>query len=448
MTKEEQEKLGLQAAAEVYKQMPVLPDSSPVTQYIQRVGKRLANVIPSDRSWPYQFHVIPQKDINAFALPGGPMFVNVGTVTSAENEAELVGVMAHEMAHVYMQHSAKQASKAQWVGLIGALGGIFGNSPLGTLARTGIQFGAGTVMLKYSRGDESQADAVGAIIMYKANYTPQALADFFEKLQKESGAGGPQFFSDHPNPGNRTAAINKEIATWPPRKFDNDNASFASARQAAGKIEVYTTQQIAEGAKRGTWSQQNKKNGATVRDLGPDVQESQSDPGGTTLTNVGYDQVRPSNAFVELRQNSFRLGYPQNWRASTGEDSATITPEAGATQSAIAYGIVVQSVPANDPDFDQATQSVVSSLERKNAGLRASGRAERISINGAQGRSVYLSGPSPLQRDSGRVPERDWLVTVPRSDGGLVYLVFIAPEDDFPQLRATFQRVLGTLQVR
>src|ERR1051325_12184276 len=105
MNKEQQEQLGLQAMGEVYKQMPVLPDSSPETQYIQRLGNKLSAVIPADKAWPYQFHVIPAADINAFALPGGPIFVNVGTITAAEDEAQLAGVLAHEMSHVYMQHS-------------------------------------------------------------------------------------------------------------------------------------------------------------------------------------------------------------------------------------------------------------------------------------------------------------------------------------------------------
>ena len=108
MTRDQQKQLGLRAAAEVYKQMPVLPDSSIETKYIRSLGERLVATIPPDRSWPFEFHVVAQKEINAFALPGGPMFVNVGTITAADNEAELAGVMAHEMAHVYMQHSAKQ----------------------------------------------------------------------------------------------------------------------------------------------------------------------------------------------------------------------------------------------------------------------------------------------------------------------------------------------------
>src|SRR5271167_1903596 len=125
MTREEQEQLGFQAAAQVYQQMPVLPDSSPETQYIRQLGQRLVATIPPQYSWPFEFHVIAQKEINAFALPGGPMFINIGTITAASNEAELAGVMAHEMSHVYMQHSAKQADKAQFTaGLAGLAGAI------------------------------------------------------------------------------------------------------------------------------------------------------------------------------------------------------------------------------------------------------------------------------------------------------------------------------------
>ena len=97
MSRDDQRALGLQAAAQVYQQMPVLPDTSPETQYIRQLGQKLVATIPPQYSWPFEFHVVAQKEINAFALPGGPMFVNIGTVTAAANEAELAGVMAHEM---------------------------------------------------------------------------------------------------------------------------------------------------------------------------------------------------------------------------------------------------------------------------------------------------------------------------------------------------------------
>src|SRR2546426_1297732 len=92
MSRDDQQKLGLQNATEVYKQMPVLPDSNPITQYVQELGKKLVKQIPQQNSWPYQFHVVQQKEVNAFALPGGPIFINAGTITAAANEAQLAGV--------------------------------------------------------------------------------------------------------------------------------------------------------------------------------------------------------------------------------------------------------------------------------------------------------------------------------------------------------------------
>src|SRR5271169_990601 len=177
ISRDDQIKFGFQAAAQVYQQMPVLPDSSPETQYIRQLGQRLVATIPAQYSWPFEFHVIPQKEINAFALPGGPMFVNIGTITAAKNEAELAWVMAHEMSHVYMQHSAKQQDESSLLGgLAGVAGAIAGSmgGALGSAAEAGIQLGAGTLLLKYSRGDEAQADAVGAIILWKAGLNPVA----------------------------------------------------------------------------------------------------------------------------------------------------------------------------------------------------------------------------------------------------------------------------------
>src|SRR5689334_13242742 len=266
--RDQQVQLGFKAASQVYEQMPVLPDSSAETQYIRKLGKKLVATIPSQYSWPFEFHVIPQKEINAFALPGGPMFVNVGTITAAANEPELAGVMAHEMSHVYMQHSAKQAGKTQTTseiaGIAGAILGSTTRGVFGSLAQAGIQFGAQGLMLKYSRTDEAQADAVGAIILYKAGYNPQALADFFKKLAAQ-GSAGPQFLSDHPNPGNREEAIQKEIGSWQPRQYTTTSPEFAATRQHATGVKVYSAEEIAQGAKTGQWAKLNRQNGATFQ---------------------------------------------------------------------------------------------------------------------------------------------------------------------------------------
>ena len=266
MSRDNQRRLGLQAAAQVYQQMPVLPDNSPETQYIRQLGQKLVATIPSEYSWPFELHVVAQKEINAFALPGGPMFVNVGTISAAASEAELAGVMGHEMSHVYMQHSAKQASKAQNTGLLAgiaeaALGATVGGT-VGELGRMGIQMGAQGMMLKYSRTDESQADAVGAMILYKAGYNPQAMANFFKTLESQGGKAPPQWLSDHPNPGNREQAIEKEVRNWPPVNYAGDTAAFRKVRQHAVEVKAYSAQEIAQGAKSGQWAALNKKSGA------------------------------------------------------------------------------------------------------------------------------------------------------------------------------------------
>src|SRR5207237_7755052 len=140
---------GKQAADEVHKQMPVLPDSDPLSQYVRSLGNKLVPNVPNSQDnprFPYEFHVVNVKEINAFALPGGPIFINVGTIQAADNEAQLAGVIAHEMSHVYMQHSIKQMEKSQRLGIFaGILGAILPGSTAGNLARLGIQLGAGTL---------------------------------------------------------------------------------------------------------------------------------------------------------------------------------------------------------------------------------------------------------------------------------------------------------------
>jgi Zn-dependent protease with chaperone function len=467
MSRQDQIKLGFQAAAQVYQQMPVLPDNSPETQYVRRLGEKLVAQIPAQYSWPFEFHAIPQKEINAFALPGGPMFVNVGTITAASNEAELAGVMAHEMAHVYMQHSAKQAGKTQTTaaiaGIAGALlGAITGGSMLGQLAQAGIQFGAQGIILKYSRGDEAQADAVGAIIMYKAGYNPQALADFFQKLGAEGGEG-PQFLSDHPNPGNREQAIQQEIANWPKKRFITTSAAFNAAKKHAQTVQLYTAQQISAGAKSGEWARLNKQTGAVFKAPSgvavsqPASAESSSTPVSSSPSAppgpVSLQDVLPSTRMASTDLGPLKISYPDNWqvtRPSQGQQGAQIAPAAGVSGDAIGYGVVLNGVkPQNGQDFDQLTSDLVTALERGDANLHTVGNAENIDVAGSQGRSVTLETSSPFPDAKGQPQkERDWLVTVPRGDGSMLYFVFVAPVSQFGQFQPTYNSMLSSIKLK
>jgi Zn-dependent protease with chaperone function len=456
MNRQQQQQLGLQAMGEVYKQMPVLPDSSPETQYIQHLGKKLAGVIPADRSWPYQFHVIPAADINAFALPGGPIFVNLGTIQAADNEAELAGVLAHEMSHVYMQHSAKQAPKATVAQIIAGLAGaVLPQSGLGNLGRMGIQIGAGTMLMKYSRADEAQADSTGAIIMYRAGYNPKAMADFFQKLEQKYGSGGPQMLSDHPNPGNRQAAIQQEVRNWPPKNYNANSGEFPQVKQDATKLKAYSAQEIANGAKAGTWEQQNRKNNV-VPASAPSSSNQGSGAGsgsgsgtGEDATDVAFKQIKPSGNFAQHEGQGYAVSYPDNWKVNGDQNTTIIAPPSGTSDTGIAYGVVLGTKPdIGGSSLDDATRQLAEGLAQDNPGMRASGEPKSIDVNGTQGRSLELLGNSPLQLNGKPLQERDLLVAVPRAQGGLVYLVFISPDRDYNQLHPTYQKMLDTFQVR
>src|SRR6266851_8329196 len=171
-------KVGRQAAAEAEQQLPILNDAQ-TTNYVSRVGMRLVSAIPPEFQHPefqYYFKVVNASDINAFALPGGPMYVNRGMIQAARNEGEMAGVMAHELSHVALRHGTAQASKAtkyeigQVAGAV--LGAIIGGG-WGQVISQGTQFGLGAAFLRFSREYEEQADLEGAQIMARAGYDPR-----------------------------------------------------------------------------------------------------------------------------------------------------------------------------------------------------------------------------------------------------------------------------------
>jgi len=456
MSREQQRQLGLQAAAQVYKQMPVLPDNSPETQYIRQLGQKLVATIPPQYSWPFEFHVVAQKEINAFALPGGPMFINIGTITAASNEAELAGVMAHEMSHVYMQHSAKQAVKNENIGLLaGIAGAILGATTggfVGQLAQMGVQFGAGTIIQKFSRDDESQADAVGAIILYKAGYNPQAMADFFKKLESQNTGAPPQWLSDHPNPGNRELAIENEIRNWPPKDYVTNSAAFTKVQKQAATVRAYTAEEIAKGAKTGEWAALNKQNGANF-----DPGGGAAVPAGATVPtpsapSVSLQQVLPSQRMVATDLGPIKLSRPENWQVTMPKQQGqfvTIAPPSGVIAGGVGYGVLINGVPPQPgqrTNIDEITGQIVQDLQH-NQGAQPLGQPQAITVGGAQGRALALQSTSPFAAANGQQQkERDWLVTVPQANGTVLLFVFVAPQSEFERFQPAFQAMLRSVQ--
>jgi len=236
-SKEQDVQLGQENAAQVRKQMTVIHDPV-LTEYVNRVGKRLVGAREAQESgFPFTFEVLADPSINAFALPGGPMFINTGLLRAVDNEAQLAGVMGHEMAHVILRHGTNQASKSRMIELPLVLGSqIPGGSMVGQLARLGIGLGANSVLLKFSRSAESQADLMGSHLMAESGYRPIEMARFFNKLNAQGGQRAPQFLSDHPNPENREKAIEQEIQRLPQQKYGYETGEFQRMKQVVATI--------------------------------------------------------------------------------------------------------------------------------------------------------------------------------------------------------------------
>jgi predicted Zn-dependent protease len=224
-------KLGQDAAAQAEQQLPIMRDDA-VTSYVEQIGRRLVDAIPENLGRPefrYSFKVVNVRDINAFALPGGPMFVNRGMIEAAHTEGEVAGVMAHELSHVVLRHGTAQAGKAtrfQVGAIAGAIVGAIVGGNLGTVISEGARFGLGATFLRYGREYEQQADLEGAHIMAGAGYDPRDMANMFQTIENQGGAGGPQWLSDHPNPGNRVKYINDEAATLHLENAIRDTRAF------------------------------------------------------------------------------------------------------------------------------------------------------------------------------------------------------------------------------
>src|SRR5690242_6384649 len=205
--------VGKQAAADAQRQLPMCNDPK-VDAYLTKLGMKLvAHLNTRGVQYPWEFHCVNDKAINAFALPGGYVFVNRGAIEAADNESQLAAVMAHELSHVALRHGTNQASKAEAAqGLLGIAGGIFGGSVSGALLTQLGAFAAGGVLLRYSRSAETQADVMGTQVLYDSGYDPRAMAQFFEKLEAQSkGNNPPEFFSDHPSPEHRVGRVDEEI---------------------------------------------------------------------------------------------------------------------------------------------------------------------------------------------------------------------------------------------
>jgi Zn-dependent protease with chaperone function len=425
-------KIGQQAAQQVEQQLPIMRDSV-MNGYLESIGRRLVESIPRQFQHPefrYSFTGVDVSDINAFALPGGPMFINRGMVEKAHNEGEVAGVMAHELSHVALRHGTAQETKATpyAIGEIAGqiLGAIVGGRTGGLIAQ-GSQFGIGTYFMKFSREYERQADILGTHIMAAAGYDPRDMANVFKTIEQESGPGGPQFLSDHPNPGDRYQYINQEAAALriegSPRRntpeFQNVRAHMSTLPPAP------TTEQ---------WTQ-NRQSGRPVGSGAPD-------------TRPNPEAVpRPDSRFTSYNEGDlFRVSVPSNWREMGSNNSVTFAPDGAygtvSGQSVFTNGVELGVLRNETHNVQTATDELIQSLRQTNPRLGGSNGYERASVGGRQGLHTVLSNVS----DATGGQEVVDVYTTALDDGSLFYALGVAPRDQYNGYASVFSKIVRSIQ--
>jgi predicted Zn-dependent protease len=229
--------MGRDAQKQVKKSVPVMSDAA-LTTYVTQVGKQLTARARGPK-YPYGFSIANYRELNAFALPGGPVWINRGILHAAANEAQLAGVLAHEIAHIAQRHAADQITKQLVAnGFLGLLGAVLGNDPgAARTAQAGARILAGSYMLKFSRDDEREADVIGSQIMQRAGWDPRGMAEFMETLRREQGRdpGSVEIFlSSHPAPAERAAALRRTLGTRSSGR--RDSAAFRTAKARALRV--------------------------------------------------------------------------------------------------------------------------------------------------------------------------------------------------------------------
>ncbi len=414
--------MGQQVAQDAEKKIAMLNDRR-VDDYLNRLGLKLAAHAPGEK-YPYRFKCVNDSEINAFALPGGFLYINRGVIEAADNEAELAGVISHEIGHTALRHGTKQASKSYAAQFpLAILGSVMGNkSTKSLITQLGGGLLANAMLNKYSRDDERAADLMGTQILYDCNYDPRYMMEFFKKL----GSDGRSitFFSTHPNPEDRIKNINSEIGRIGPLPGNpaNDTREFRSIKQYVKSLAPAPKAASIAGA------------GESPRN---DTGQIQRPP-------------RPSTRLKVYNGERVSLRHPDNWKSYKEEYSFTLAPENGligsGDSSALAYGVAMETVEMTAGGWrlslKQATDQLLANLQRQNADMRVTKSQRQIRVAGKPALSMTLASDSPV---GGR--ETDWLVTVDRPEG-LIYFVFVAPEQEFASYQTVFQKILDSVRFK
>lgn len=437
--------IGQQSAQEAEQQLPLLNNAN-VDAYINRIGQRLA-ANAGGPQFQYRFRVVNASDINAFALPGGYVYVNRGILENARNEGEVAGVVAHEIAHVALRHGTHQASKAyaaqaglQILG--GLLGGKVGNNTAQILNTVG-GLGLNALFLKFSRELETQADIRGAQILAASGYTPADMVSFFHQLENVDKSKKTTWLSDHPAPPDRIARIEKERQLLKePATPTQNTTQLASIKSDLRRYGAAPTMgQIAQGTANNP---------------------PQTSSSGTSRSTIGRVPA-PSSSFRQYsnRGGAYAIAYPSNWNVyESGGFGVTIAPEGGVGnvggRSEVVYGLIVNHYePSGNSSrnslrstggvtLQSATNDLITQIQQASPHLRViNGSGQQLQVDGKTALAASLRGTNP----NTRLDERVTLVTRALPDGHLIYMVFVTPEAEARNYSGVLNKIVQSVNV-
>jgi beta-barrel assembly-enhancing protease len=446
--------IGAQSAQEAERQLPLVNDAD-VNAYVNRIGQKLA-ANAGGPQFQYRFRVVNQSDINAFALPGGFIYLNRGIIENAQNEGEVAGVLAHEIAHSALRHGTHQASKAyaaqaglQILG--GLLGGKVGNNTAQILNTVG-GVGMNALFLKFSRELETQADVRGAQILAASGYTPADMVSFFNQLAKVDKSKKTTWLSHHPAPPDRQARIEKE------RQLLKEPSTPTQNVAALNRIKTDL---------RGYGSAQGSSQVASGRTTGDRGNPPMTSSGSNSSTSGSIGQVAaPSSSLRKFTNKSgaYAIGYPSNWRVyDSGGFGVTIAPEGGigdaGGRTEVVYGLIVNHYDpfGNTPrsylregrtstsvSMQDATNDLVAQVRQSSPHLKViSGSAQQLKLDGKTALAASLRGTNP----NTRINERVTIVTRALPDGHLMYMLFVTPEQDASRYSNVLSNIVASLNV-
>jgi hypothetical protein len=422
---QEDVKIGREASLEVEKTFPLVNDAQ-AARYVESVGQKLVDSIPAQfqhSEFNYTFKIVNARDINAFALPGGPMYVNRGMIEAARNEGEMAGVMAHEISHVALRHGTAQATKqSNPLAQLGAIGLILGGAIIG--GQTGAQLGQMVVagyFLRYSREYETQADTLGAQILANAGYDPMDLANMFKTIEAENkGNNPPEWLSSHPNPANRYENINRESQLL--RVSSNpikNTAQFESVQSKLKRMpKAQTMKEIEQKAKTSQSPTMNGKYEANVA--------------------LPSTQTRSYSS-----GNWVRLNVPNNWQQFPSDTEVWFAPQGAYGKDGITHGTLIGIYRGQSQNLSEATEDYIAGVLEANTYLRKRTNYTQTTLSGRQAYATVLAGRSPITNKT----EISTVYTVMLGNGDLFYVITVVPENEEGSYYSAFRTMIRSIRL-